>query len=390
MSLYLKIAPNEWKNASRDKRELSVAEELNYKVIVMAKGNIHDRFVRDRVDGFEVMRFTTRPLAKITNSVFANQIIAFGCWVNYARKFNAEIISGHDLYALLIGYLSNCLKKKKAVLIYDSHEMELYRNTKRNRIQFFFVKQLENFLIKKASLNIMVNETISTEVQKIYKLKIKPLVIRNVPSYWELNNTLIEKQRKIFESKLDITDEGFIIMYHGLIGKGNGVELVIKALQHTQDVGLVIMGFHYDEEYFSALKKETQDLNVESRVLFLDAVPIEDLYKYVGASDAGMMVFEAVTKSYFYSLPNKLFENIQALTPVICSDFPEMKKIVEQYNIGLLCNPYDINSIAKSITELKNNKDKYFLYKDNLKNAKKQLCWEKEKMTLKVALKKLK
>ena len=102
-----------------------------------------------------------------------------------------------------------------------------------------------------------------------------------------------------------------------------------------------------------------------------------------------LATFEAITKSYYYSLPNKLFENIQSLTPVICSDFPEMRRIIKKYNIGLTCDPQDISEIARCILLLKEDKKLYEKLEENLKLAKKELCWEEEKKILQEALKKL-
>ena len=55
----LKICTSDWKNASRDKRELSVCRELGMDVAVLAKGNVDDKGRVDEVDGFKVLRYTT-------------------------------------------------------------------------------------------------------------------------------------------------------------------------------------------------------------------------------------------------------------------------------------------------------------------------------------------
>lgn len=56
--------------ASRDKRELSVCQELGKDVVVLAKGNIKDKGRINGVDGFEVRRYSTRPLGlNISNPI---------------------------------------------------------------------------------------------------------------------------------------------------------------------------------------------------------------------------------------------------------------------------------------------------------------------------------
>ena len=122
--------------------------------------------------------------------------------------------------------------------------------------------------------------------------------------------------------------------------------------------------------------------NVEKRVLFMDAVKIQELYKYVGAVDVGMIIIENSCKSYYLCLPNKFFENIQSLTPVITSNFPELQKLTEQYQIGLCIDPADIHGIAAAIEEMRDNKEVVMLAVKNkpiiIKYASKRLRADKE------------
>ena len=62
--LVLKISGNEWRNFSRDKRELSLYRELGSEVRVMAKGDPHDKGRREEVESFQVYRYSTRPLGQ--------------------------------------------------------------------------------------------------------------------------------------------------------------------------------------------------------------------------------------------------------------------------------------------------------------------------------------
>ena len=60
MKKVLKICCGEWKNASHDKRELSVVRDLGAEVLVVAKGPVSGQ--EDEVDGFRVIRQSSRPL----------------------------------------------------------------------------------------------------------------------------------------------------------------------------------------------------------------------------------------------------------------------------------------------------------------------------------------
>ena len=93
-------------------------------------------------------------------------------------------------------------------------------------------------------------------------------------------------------------------------------------------------------------------------------------------------MIDNICLSYYYSLPNKFFQNVQAHTPIIGSNFPEIKKMIEKYNIGLVCNSDSPDDLRYSILKLKDDKKLYSIFKLNLGTASKELCWEKEKIKL--------
>ena len=142
------------------------------------------------------------------------------------------------------------------------------------------------------------------------------------------------------------------------------------------------MGKQTDSRLIEEINSSAQALGVSDRILFLPAVDIEELWKYVGAVDVEMMLIEPIVKSYYYALPNKLFEAIQAETPMIASDLPEMKRIVEQYRIGLCCPPGDLEASDACLEKLLTDREFYRQCRDNLRSAKEELCWEKEKQIL--------
>lgn len=220
----LKITSGEWINASRDKRELSVLREMGADVSVMAKGKPGDNFLKDNVDGFDVFRFSTRPLGekKYLNSF--NRFLSLFIWAYKANKFKADIISCHDLLPLFIGWLSNFGRKNKAKLVYDSHEFELGRNSHKNIFTFWIIKHFESFLIRRCAFSIMVNDSIADEVQKIHKLADRPVVVRNVPSYWKIDQAECQKVKNEFYKSLNLPHDFFIVMYHGRLVRNRGIE----------------------------------------------------------------------------------------------------------------------------------------------------------------------
>lgn len=382
MKRVLKISINEWENSSRDIRELNIAKELGAEIIVMAKNKYNKRSI-EIVDGFKVYRIPTKPLGNISSIKVFNQILSLLIWAYYARRFKAQIISGHNYIPVFIGWLSNIGKIRKSKLIYDSHEFELgtYAATHKSKLNIMLISRLEKFLINRSSHSIMVNDSIAKEVKSIHNLKFMPIVIRNVTNTWQLNNSEIEIKRVYFHKYFKIDSDTVMVMFHGGLFETRGIENFLKAISITPKSVAIILG-NGTPEYLKKINALIQELKIEKRVLLHKAVPINELYKYVAAADVGIFTPLPVSINHKYTLPNKFFENIQALNPIICSDFPEIGGITKAYNIGLTCDPENISSISNAITEMRTNHELYNTYKKNLLKAKADLSWEKERNKL--------
>ncbi len=374
----LKICCSKWVNESRDYRELSVYREEGADITVLAKGEVGDKPARDTVEGFDVFRYTTKPLGeKIPSPI--NKLVSLFQWASFARKQRPDIVSGHDLLALTIGWLSTFFIRKKPKLIYDSHEFEIGRNADRTGFSKWLILHWEHFMIKRSALTVVVNDSIADEVAKLYKLAKKPAVVRNIPKGFDINEAECKKVREHFLEKLGVEK---LLIYHGLVCKGRGIEATINAMQNLENMGLLVVGNPDSPEYLEELLEMTRQLNVDSRIEFLEAVPHEELWKFIGAADVGVVMISPVSKSYYYALPNKLFECIQSGVPVVGSALPEIERIVEGYKVGTVAKPDDSESIVLAIKELLKSKSAYDEFKSNVEKAKKTLCWENEKAAL--------
>lgn len=374
----LKICTGTWENASRDQRELGVCRELGMEPIVLAKGKAGDRGREDTVNGFQVLRFTTRPYKRIPVSV--NRVISIFQWAKYASTLNADIISGHDIEGWTIGWLSKFYNRKnKPLFVYDSHEFELGRNAKRNKIQLAVIKFWEKKVIRDSAFTVVVNDSIADELMNIYKLKERPVVVRNIPNKWDIDSAVCAKTRKELENMFG---GGYILIYHGAICRNRGIEQLLAAITDLDDVKLLLLGDPESEGYMDSLRKQYLDA-MGRNVAIMSAVSHKELWKYIGAADLCVAPIIPKCRSYYFALPNKLFEAIQAGTPLLVSNLPEMRQIVKSYRIGECVNAEDIEALKKQIVEMKNRGKKPFI--TGLIRAKDELIWEYEKNVLQQA-----
>ena len=375
--LFLKICPGGFARESRDKRELSVARDLGMATLVMAKGQ------RDGTtfsEGWEVLELSTRSLGTASFLVHLNRLASLAVWTQQARRLRPLIISGHDLLGLLIAWLSTWFvpKGRRPLLVYDSHEFAIGQVSGWRR---WLIRHLESFLMRRCVFSIMVNDAIAERVQHIHGLAEKPVVVRNIPPLWVVDEQKCALRRADFCRELGVPLDTFLLMYHGGVMPERGVDVSIRAIVGRESVALVVLG-DGDPEYLGRLRRVTQELGVGDRVLFRDAVPLEVLGEYVGAADAGMVMLTATCENHILALPNKFFENVQSLTPVIASDFPEIGALVRKYDIGVLVDPEDVSQVGDAIDRLRSDAALRSRLRENLETAKADLCWEKERGVL--------
>jgi len=232
-------------------------------------------------------------------------------------------------------------------------------------------KWLEDLIFPHLQPIFAVNRSIADIYSKEYNRTIK--VIRNVPD----RKTLTGKRDKL---SLGIRPEQKVILYQGAVNVDRGLEEAIAAMEYLRnDAVLLILG---TGDIFNQLKELVVKKGLENKIMLPGAIPLEKLHSYTLLGDIGLSIEKNVCINYFYALPNKFMDYIQANVPVLVSPFPEMKAIVDQYMIGEFIGNHDPVALASQLDRMLNDKVQLELYHKNLINAAKDLCWENEEKKL--------
>ena len=280
------------------------------------------------------------------------------------------ILLSNDIDTLIPNYLVS--KLFRIPLVFDSHELfsEVPELTNRPFIKSIW-RKIEDFLIPKIKNKYTVCGSIAEYYKSIYNTSFD--VIRNVPI----------KSIDLNELKSNISLKKNAIIYQGALNKGRGLELIIETMMYLDDVFLYIVG---DGDINLELKNLVHQLQLTNKVFFLGKIIPQDLQKITLQAAVGISIEEDLGLNYRYALPNKLFDYIQAEIPVLVSDLPEMRQLVNHYKIGLVIENRQPKEIAKNIITLIENRNSYI---ENLKIASAELCWEKEELILKNLIKEI-
>ncbi|MBK6988121.1 MAG: glycosyltransferase [Bacteroidetes bacterium] len=158
-----------------------------------------------------------------------------------------------------------------------------------------------------------------------------------------------------------------------------GAEEAIEAIAKTENAALLFIG---GGDVLSQLKEKVKAMKIAEKVFFLPKQPMEILYQYTSLADFGLTLDKDTNLNYRFSLPNKLFDYIQAGLPVLASDLPEVRKIIDQYKIGKIAPSTSVTDIAATMKQMISDDHQFVLWKENLKIAASELCWENEEKKL--------
>ncbi len=149
---------------------------------------------------------------------------------------------------------------------------------------------------------------------------------------------------------------------------------MIEAMIKINEMELHIIG---DGDIIDELKNKVNNLALTDKILFFGKLHFSKLQKYTDNASIGISLEEDICKNYRYSMPNKVFDYLQAGLPVIISKYTEASKIIERYKLGLLVE-IEPTAIANAINSLITNNILNVQIQQNISKKRKDFCWQNE------------
>ncbi len=264
-----------------------------------------------------------------------------------ALSTGADIFHANDLDTLFI--CAKAAGKLGAELVYDSHELWLESSRyfiATSALNRFRYRITEKKLIPKTDAVIAVTPSRGEVMKKMYPSISRLVIIENsTDPIGEL------QQSSYLRDRLSIPAGVPVILYQGVICPERGLDKLMEAASvlRNEEIAIVIIGH---DAWQGTLHRMHSEMNLKNIVYLLPPVPSEALPEVTVSADAGLILFENTCLNHYYSLPNKLYEYMMAGLPVIASDFPEMARIINEHNCGILVDSSSSQTIAKGIKEL--------------------------------------
>ena len=324
-----------------DARCLNMANSLyknGYNVFIVDELSDNKIFKSDKYNILHVNTKSKRGIGRYLRFSRSVQDIVY--------KIRPNIFISGDIFSLRVcsNIKWSCLK------VYDCRELYSQLSALKDKpIKQFFWEKFEK-------INYKYVDKVIVTAQKDRDYLISRYGNKNINIIFNYPNISIKDSSLDLRQKYSISEHKKIFLYQGAIQAGRGIEEMIKLLLYFEDSVACIAG---EGLFKREIIKISIKLKVEKRVFFTGNIPYEKLISVSQQADIGFALIQPISQSYRQALPNKLFEYGLAGLPTIASDFVEMKKYINKYNLGIAVNPVNTNEHIRAVNQLLswNNKE---------------------------------
>lgn len=203
------------------------------------------------------------------------------------------------------------------------------------------VSPLMDHICRKYLPRTAAASTVGGEIAKLYEREygVLPKVVRNAAQYHDLQPSPVD-------------DRVIRLVHTGAANYGRNIEAMIEATIRAGEkftLDLYLVPAADGGAYLNTLKDAAGG---NPRITFHDPVKPHEIPETISQYDVGIFWIPPFSTNARLTLPNKIFDFIQARLAVAVGPTIEMAKVVEKYDIGVVSEDYSVESITATLKSM--------------------------------------
>ena len=265
-------------------------------------------------------------------------------------------------------------------LVYDAHEwfVERYHPGAWSARRVVW-RALEKRLLRRADAVMTVAPGIAEALEDAGGRDVR--VVRNAWPRLESGDP-----ERTLHRACGIDTETPVALYAGAIIPGRGLEDLIDAA-HDAGTPIVIMGPAPRAAYTEELRARAQSLGVlGSGVHIIDPVPLKEVARVQSGAAVVVAPTRTSNASYKHEASNKVYAALASGVPIVTTESPDKRALVERYGCGLIVPEGDPGALARAIDRACVRGDEHERLAAGARRASAEVCWEIERDVLREVL----
>lgn len=332
------ISAHDWNDDRVFLKECQSLAKNGYEVYLVAEG------VSREIEGVHVVGCGDKPTGRKARILDFAKIV-----YEKAKSLDCDVYHFHDPELLPYGIK---LKKAGKKVIFDSHEdvpaqiMSKYWIPAPLRwIVSKMYKSYESYAVAKFDAVVAATPAIA---EKFHGRAKSIVVINNYPRL----DDIVFQTKPFYERPANIC-------YAGGLDEIRGGLVMVEAMDGVDDVQLVLAGSCDDNIKNLALKNRMLDVHDKegsSGIKFLGRISRKQVNDLYGNSRGGIVLYQP-EPNHINAQPIKMYEYMAAGLPVVASNFPLWKEIIEDCGCGICVDPTSADEVREACIRLVTNPD---------------------------------
>lgn len=268
-------------------------------------------------------------------------------WTRFHRfAWSAVNRSGCDL--LWIGTADTALALGPRLLSrpYILQLLELYDNVT-------VYRHLLRRYAQKAKCVVVPEETRAAIISVWYQLARLPVIVPNKPLHHPCRREL-DIEDCTAKAAIETIQRGRkILLYQGHISADRDLRPLAEASRLLDNEWKVILLGRVHGNYLNELVK------IGPQILWLPEVPAPRHLQITSHAHVGMITYSRESLNNVFCAPNKVWEYSGFEIPMICSDLPPLRSLIERYDAGICVQEWNSDSIVYAVEQIYSSYDLY-------------------------------